>query len=124
MYSFSWPNMFNSVNSNLLKDKDAIKSNLILLINCELQEMFGDPTFGTSLKKLLFEPATSFVADQLKDNLVDAIRTFIPQIYVPREAIVLKQLGTDIIAQLTITYKLDNTSDLYYINLTTNGMEE
>ena len=43
MYSFGFPRMFNNTQANLVKDKDAIRSNMILLLSSEQSTLFGDP---------------------------------------------------------------------------------
>ena len=124
MYSIGFPNMIGSNSTNLLKDKQAIKSNLILLLNSERMSLFGDPYFGTTLKKTLFEQSTSIISDLLIDEIYTTIITFIPQIYIERKNISLSTDGKSVYATLNVTYRLDNTSDLYTIRLISAESEE
>ena len=47
MYSFAFPNMLSSTQANLISDKEAVKSNLKLLLSSERLSLFGDPYFGS-----------------------------------------------------------------------------
>lgn len=118
MYSFNFPKMLNSNTSNLLKDKEAIKSNLILLLRSERKSLWGDPYYGTILKQLIFEQANSLIYDLIIDELYTTIITFMPQIILTRRDIKLKIERNIIYATVSYTYTLDNTIDLYTIPLT------
>ena len=117
MYSFAFPNMLSYNSSNLLADKDAIKSNLQLLLNVEKKSMFGDPAFGGTLRKAIFEQSRSLITDLLVDEIFSIIVTFMPQVYVERRNISLMADSTAVYAMIGITYRMDNTSDLLTIRL-------
>lgn len=125
MYSFAWPNIFssNNVSTNLLEDKEAAKSNLLLLLNSERLSLFGDPYFGTLLKQVIFQPNNNIIVDLIIDELYTTICTYIPQLYLTRNDITIKSNKIDLFATINVTYKIDNTSDLYHINLTNNVQE-
>lgn len=125
MYSLAWPQMFSNNNTslNLVQDKDAIKSNLKLLLNSEKLSLFGDPYFGTSLKQVIFQPNSTPIVDLIVDELYTTICTYIPQVFLTRSDIKIKSDQVDLFAIINVTYRLDNTSDLYTINLTNNIQE-
>lgn len=124
MYSFGWPEMFSYKDSNLNMDKEAIRQNLLLLLNSERGTLFGDPGYGAALKQVLFEPNNTVIRDLIIDELYSVIRTFIPQIFVRRNDIKISiHNKIDVRADIRVTYRLDNTSDLYVINLTSNMIE-
>ncbi len=124
MNSLAWPKMFNSgTYTDLLEDKDAIKSNLMLLLNSEKLSLFGDPYYGGALKQIKFQQNTSILSDLVIDELFTLIQTYIPQLYVRREDIRVYQSRELLSVSIRVTYRIDNTSDLYYINLT-NTVEE
>lgn len=110
--------MLGSSTAKLLSDKSAIRSNVLLLLQSERETLFGDPYFGSSLKRMLFEQSSSIIVDLVVDELYTTLITFIPQIFLTRKDITLTCDGTDIYATVKYTYTLDNTSDLYTINLT------
>ena len=123
MYSLAWPDMFDSVNTKLLKDKDAIKSNLLLLLNSDRLSLFGDPYYGTMLKPVIFQPNNNIVADLLIDELYTTIQTYLPQITVTRNSIQIMSDKVDLYVTINVIYNIDGTSDLYMINLTNNQQE-
>lgn len=118
MYSFNFPSMLNTVTSKLIQDKEAIRSNVLLLLQSERKTLFGDPYFGSQLKRMLFEQSTNVIADLVVDELYTTLTTFIPQIFLTRKDITLTCDGTDIYATVKYVFVLDNTIDLYTINLT------
>ena len=109
--------MLSTNSSNLIIDKEAIKSNLYLLLNTERMSLFGDPYFGTALKRTIFEQSSSVVSDLLIDEIYTTIITFIPQVKLDRRNIVLRTDGKSIFADIYLTYLLDNTSDLYQVQM-------
>ena len=123
MYSFDFPSMLNSSTARLRTDKEAVRSNVLLLLQTEKNSLFGDPYFGVELKQYLFEQAASIVPDLLIDKLLSAIIEFVPQVYITRDDITVSTDGTDIFATIKYMYILDNTVDIYTINLTENDKE-
>ena len=123
MYSFAFPNMVGETSSNLLRDKDAIRSNLMLLLNSERLSLFGDPGVGTALKKVIFEQSTSLITDLLIDEIYTTIVVYMPHLYIERRDIQLYTDGLDVFAKLFVTYRHDNTSDMYSIKLTSEQEE-
>lgn len=122
MYSFDFPVMIRNNNAVLLKDKEAVKSNLQLLFSSERQELFGDPYYGSLIKRVIFEQANSLVSDLLIDELYTSIITFIPQIFLTRQDITLTVDKTKLYANISYIYVPDNTSDMYTILLTNSNM--
>ena len=118
MHSFSFPRMFNQTTANIVSDKEAIRSNMLLLLKSEQETLFGDPYYGTQLKKYLFEQSGSIVVDLLIDQLYTTIITFMPQVIVQRKDIQVYVEDATIVASIKYYYSLDNTSDLFTIKLT------
>ena len=121
MYSFGFPKMLNSTTANLVKDKEAIRSNMLLLLSSEKDTLFGDPYFGAELKKYLFEQTGSIVPDLLIDALYTAIKTFMPQVYTTRKNIEVYVSNKILYTDISYYYIIDNTSDLFTIQLTQNS---
>lgn len=124
MYSFDFPSMLNSNTAKLLKDKDAVRSNVLLLLQSEKKTLLGDPFFGSRLKRMLFEQSNSLIADLVIDEIYTTLTTFIPHIYLTRKDIELLSDRTDIYVTVKYTYLLDNTQDLYTISLTSDDSTE
>ena len=123
MYSIAFPRMFTSSTTLVKQDKEAIRSNMLLLLSSERETLFGDPYFGCTLKQYLFEQSNSIVVDILIDELYSTIVTFMPQVYIRRKDIKVLVSGTTLYAQISYTFVEDNTSDLLTIPLI-EGSEE
>ena len=120
MYSIDFPVMFKSSKTLLLKDSDATLSNLKLLLNSTKNTLFGDPYYGTNLKKFIFEQNDIILQDIIIDEIYTSIITFMPQIYIERNYIKLLKNGVDVVATIKCVNKLDHKVDLYTINLTSD----
>jgi phage baseplate assembly protein W len=75
---FNGPGCFNST----FTTKDQIKSNLVNLLLTSTGERIMNPNFGTFLKRFLFEGITDSNLESLKDNLLNSISIYIPDITV------------------------------------------
>lgn len=122
MYSIGFPDMLSSTHTNLLSDHEATVSNLKLLLLSDKYSLFGDPYFGTSLKKLIFEQNNIVIKDLIIDDIYIAILTFMPQIKVKREDITITQSFGNVYVNIKAINLIDFKTDLYNINLT--GAEE
>jgi phage baseplate assembly protein W len=75
---FNAPGVFRSTYTT----KDQIKSNLVNLLLTSTGERVMNPNFGTLLKRFLFEGITDNNLESLKDNLLNSISIYIPDITV------------------------------------------
>ena len=75
---FNAPGVFKST----FTTKDQIKSNLVNLLLTSTGERIMNPNFGTFLKRFLFEGITDSNLESLKDNLLNSISIYIPDITV------------------------------------------
>lgn len=119
MYSLAFPNMFsNAYKTRLVSDYNATMSNLRLLLNSERRSLYGDPYYGSALKRMLYEQNSILLKDLIVDELYTTIITFMPQIYVERGDIKVTSDGYSVYAQLKCTNLINYTTNLYVINLT------
>lgn len=118
MYSIAFPDMLNSADTRLVKDKDATMSNLRLLLACWKQSLFGDPYFGTNIKRFVHEQNNIILRDIIIDDIFVSIQEFMPQIYIKREDIKISIKKTEVYCTINCINKLDNEVNLYEINLT------
>lgn len=118
MYSIAFPTMLTNTRTVLVSDLEAVRSNLKLILQSERLSLFGDPYFGSELKRVLFEQAGSIIVDLVVDEIYTTIITFIPQVFLTRKDIELTTNGTDVFVTVKYIYVPNNTSDLYKINLT------
>ena len=124
MYSIGFPKIFNGSRVKLLKGRDAIKSNLIALLSSDKGALYGDPHYGTRLKSLLWEQAYDpIIRDLIKEDVFEAIYSYMPQINVQRDSIDIKIVDNVVMASITATDDLGIESNLYEIELL-NGSED
>ena len=121
MYSINFPQMLSNNQTNLLEYKEAVKSDLLLLMSSERLSLLGDPYFGIALKRAIFMQQGSYIVDLLIDEIYTTIINFMPRIFVSRKDIQIYGEGTNLYAKIKVTYLLDHTSDLYTIDLMTSG---
>ena len=120
MHSIAFPNMVNNTNTNVYSDYDASASNLRLLLLSDKLSLFGDPYYGTNLKRLIFEQNNQVLRDLVIDEIYTAILTFMPQILVERKNITITSSKYTVYINIKATNLLDYTTDMYNISLTDN----
>ena len=120
MFSIKFPDMLNSAGTNLIKDHEATMSNLRLMLASWKKSFFGDPYFGTDIKRYIYEQNNVVLQDLIIDGIQLAINEFMPQIYVTRDDIKVKQDNSDVYVEISCINKLDNQPDIYTIKLTEN----
>lgn len=122
MYSIAFPDMLSNTSVKLVKDHEATASNLKSLIMSDKYSLFGDPYYGTSIKKLMFEQNNQVLKDLIIDDIYTAVATFMPQLLINRKDITINSDLASVYITIKATNMLDFTTDLYNINLT--GDEE
>lgn len=118
MYSIAFPDIFNGSKVNLNKDYDAIKINLKSLLMSNRGGLYGDPHYGLNMKQILWDQACRpVVIELLKDEIFNAIYSYMPQIEITRDDIDVTVDGN--IVHATIEVKADSRipSDLFKIKI-------
>lgn len=124
IYSIGFPKIFSGSRINLSKGRDAIKANLTALLASDKGALFGDPYYGTRLKSLLWEQAYDpIVRDLIKEDVFEAIYSYMPQITVKRDSIKIDVIDNIVMASIEVTDDLGIESNLYEIALL-NGSED
>ena len=122
MYSIAFPDIFNGSKVFLYRDYDAIKSNLTALLSSDKGALFGDPFYGTRLKTLLWSQAYDpLVKDLIKDDIFEAIYSYMPQITVHRDDISINIQNNLVTASIKVTSDSGAESNLYDIDLLTGA---
>lgn len=121
MYSISFPNMLSSVNTKLVTDHDATYQNLRLLLLSDKKGLFGDPYFGTALKRLLYNQADNILIDLVIDEIYTNILIFMPQIRLERKDITVYTDKINVYVTIKCVNMLDFQLDTYTINLTSDN---
>lgn len=117
MNSIAFPDIFNNTTTKVISNHEATVSNLKLLLLSDKLSLFGDPYYGTNLKKLLFEPNNYVLQDLVIDDIYTAILQFMPQVRIERSDISVVSTGSELYATIRALNLLDYTTDLYNINL-------
>ena len=120
MNSIAFPIMLNNSSTNIIKDHDAPASNLKLLLLSDKTSLFGDPYFGTNIKKLIHDQNNIVIRDLVIDDIYTAITTFMPQIIVKRGDIKVTSDRSNVYVNIKCLNLIDYTTDLYNINLTSD----
>ena len=100
--------------------KDQIKSNIKSLLLTQKGERLMQPTFGSDLKRYLFEPISSNLDSFIEDSITEAINTWMP--YVTVESIIydtsndLKDMNR-IDLELKYSLKYSNSQTLEQLNI-------
>lgn len=118
MYSIAFPDIFNGSKVNLNKDYDAVKINLKSLLMSNRGGLYGDPHYGLNMKQILWDQACRpVVIELLKDEIFNAIYSYMPQIEITRDDIDVTVDGN--IVHATIEVKADSRipSDLFKIKI-------
>lgn len=117
MQSLAFPNMFGNTTTKVFTDHQATASNLKLTLMSEKTSLFGDPYFGTNIRKMLYEQNNYVLQDLVIDDIYTAILQFMPQLVVQRKDIQLVSQGEDIYITIKALNLIDYTVDTYNINL-------
>ena len=116
--SLAFPNMFNKASTRIITDHEATASNLRLLLLSDRTSLFGDPYYGTILKKYLFDQNDIVLRDIIIDSIYTAILQFMPQIVIQRKDIIVTSDKEKVFIKIKALNLLDYQTDLYNITLT------
>ena len=119
MYSIGFPNMFSGSKTNLIEDTEATMSNLKLLLKSHQGSLLGDPKFGTRLKHVFYSNNSPILRDLIIDEIYIAISNYMPQLKVSRDDIKIIQNRTRVYASVNCINLIDNTPNLFEIDLIT-----
>ena len=118
MYSLSFPEMFNSNGTKLVKDKEATMSNMRLLLASWKKSLLGDPYFGTNIKNFIYQQNNIILRDLIIDDIYISLQQFMPQVKLRRKDIEVINDGTNVYANINYINTLDTQLNMYQIQLT------
>ena len=118
MYSFNWPDIFTGSTTKLAVDKQAAINNLRLILGSEKLDLFGDPKFGSNMKRFLFEQNSTWLHDIVRDEVYTIIRIYMPQLVVKRNDIKIITENTNLSVEITCRWVNDPAIDMFSIKLT------
>ena len=103
-----------------VEDTKAIKADLIHLILTNKGERLYLPDFGTNLRKYLFDPYDGITENEIKTEISDAIKKYIPNLKVNSitfEEASQSQYGAVVRLDYSITEDVFETKDFVIIQL-------
>lgn len=89
------------------KSDEAIKSDLIHLLLTNKGERLYLPEFGTNLRQYLFEPNLDEVRANIKEEVEEAIKKFIPNLVVSELTVTQPEEGDPQITEHTAVVRID-----------------
>ena len=106
--------------------KDALVSNLLLLLLTEEGERFYMSDYGINLKKYLFQPNDEITQAEVTEELRDRVKQFIPQLTITNVQFFTADVDEDnnplmeneITALINFTYSNDTFSDQGSVQIT------
>jgi phage baseplate assembly protein W len=75
--------------------KDALLSNLLLLLLTEKGERYYMPDYGSNLKKFIFEPKDDITQQDIVEDLRDTVSKYIPQLTITNVRFYRKGINED-----------------------------
>ena len=92
--------------------REQAKENLKTLLFTRIGERYMQPSYGTSLLNLLFEPNTIQIKEDVSELLVDPINTWLPYISIENINVVTAEEDPTLphLLSITITYNIENFS--------------
>ena len=94
MRSIKFPKMFNGNSTNVWNTseyKEATSQNARLTWATNRGELLGDPYFGVTLKRYLFDQNNYILRDAIIDIIYTQLALFVPQVRVKRDDINIEQ---------------------------------
>ena len=110
---FNGPGVFNSTYTT----KDQVKSNLVNLLLTSIGERVMNPTFGTELRKYIFEGITDTNMNAMIASLQDSIATFIPDIVVTNIEVIPNTDYNEITLNVSYIMRISQSPDEVTIQL-------
>ena len=93
--------------------RDAVRSDLLHLLLTNKGERLYLPEFGSDLKKYIFEPNDKITQDEIKDNLNQTIKEYLPNLQINK--VVFENMDIEesikVIISFTITEGVFNSQD-------------
>ena len=97
--------------------KDAVKSNLLNFILTGKKERVMNPSFGSGVRDLLFEPITEDITDQVENLIYGGVESYFPQVQINSLKVNLSPDTKTITIYLNYSVINTNIEDELQINL-------
>ena len=102
--------------------KDAIKSNLLNFLLTGKRERILNPSFGSGLREVLFQPLSQDTIDQVEELIAGGVESFFPQVIINNLDVQVEQETSTL--SITLGYSVINTNieDQLQINVNNGGV--
>lgn len=117
MNAVKFPEMISLNQTNIVKDVDATRQNLICLLHSYKKTLLGDPNFGVNLRQLFYETNNAVLRDLVVDDIYTAINNFMPQLKVLRKDITVTSNLNIVNVRIRAQNILDFNFETYNIKL-------
>ena len=97
--------------------RDAIKSNLLNFILTGKKERVFNPSFGSGVRELLFQPITEDIVDQIDNLIRGGVETYFPTVQINELSVDLEPESHTFIVYLNYSIINTNIEDELQINL-------
>jgi phage baseplate assembly protein W len=102
--------------------KDTIKSNLLNFILTGKRERVFNPSFGSGVRDLLFQPITDDIIDQVDNLIRGGVESYFPTVDIQDLEVTLRPDNLRIEIYLSYTIINTNIEDEIQINLSNGGI--
>mgnify|MGYP001569892316 CR=1 FL=1 len=110
---FNGPGVFNLTYDT----KTQLKSNLFNLLLTNQNERLFNPLFGSNIRKQLFEGISSTTEEDIRNNILQSVERYIPQIHINSVDVVTdpdaNQLSVSIDYELRISGAIDQIQIIF-----------
>ena len=108
--SITHPKMFSVINGNTDIDKldTSINRSIALILLTAKGEVFGNPEFGSDIRKFLFESYNDNLKELIIDEIIDSVSKWEDRIIINRSDISIEQ--EDLALKIHISYTLTNSN--------------
>lgn len=117
MNAVKFPEMISLNQTNIVRDVDATRQNLICLLHSYKKTLLGDPNFGVNLRQLFYETNNAVLRDLVVDDIYTAINNFMPQLKVLRKDITVTSNLNTVNVRIRAQNILDFNFETYNIKL-------
>ena len=102
----------NSIFKTIYSVREQAKENLKNLLFTRVGERYMQPTFGTNLLNLLFEPNTIQIKEDVSEILVEPINIWLPYISIENVNVITAEEEPTLphLLSITIIYNIENFS--------------
>jgi len=102
--------------------RDTIKSNLLNFILTGKRERVFNPSFGSGVRELLFQPITEDLIDQIDNLIRGGVESFFPTINIGKLDVTLQPGSKTVTIYLSYSIINTNIEDELQINMNNGGI--